>query len=400
MAIISAFAWYRATVNVKKAGRGTLRFSRDADNIVVMVNGEHYDTTTKFHTGANVIAVLASHRGREKAFGYMGTLNNFHSKGLFGPVQLEIGGEKIDVKGWKMRGGAGKIDGDWPSVPAPAADDGFQLRNYLGTWGVENSDVPSFYRATFQTKVVPGRMLRLVTKPLSRGTAWLNGHNLGRYPEKIKAPGMYLPECWLKDGENTLVIFDETGASPDAVKLEIEPAASREVITVSLPCDAGVPLVVPKDEPPVPKVSFATKDNVAFKKPAAASSSEQGNPPDAANDGDADTRWCAGGGGTPQWWRVDLSKPFNLTGCEILWENESRYRYIVEGSPDLKTWTVLSDQRQTRSTSQLQKLAFHAAGVRYVRITVTGLPRQPTTWASICEVKVTAEGKHEGDVTK
>ena len=56
----------------------------------------------------------------------------------------------------------------------------------------------------------------------------------------------------------------------------------------------------------------------------------------------------------------------------------------------MKTWSVLSDQRRTRSTSQDQKLAFHAAGVRYVRITVTGLPRQPVTWASICEVKVTA----------
>ena len=90
----------------------------------------------------------------------------------------------------------------------------------------------------------------MVTKSLSRGTAWLNGHNLGRYPEKIRCPGMYLPECWLKDGENTLVIFDETGASPHDVKLEIEKAASREVITVSEPCDASVPLVVPKDEPP------------------------------------------------------------------------------------------------------------------------------------------------------
>jgi hypothetical protein len=206
---------------------------------------------------------------------------------------------------------------------------------------------------------------------------------------------MYLPECWLKEGENTLVIFDELGASPSEVKLEIEKAASREVIQVSEPCDASVPLVVPKDEPSVPKLTFATKDNVAFKKPAAASSSENDNLPEMANDGDPDTRWCAAGGSTPQWWRVDLQKPYNLTGCEICWENDgARYQYVVEGSADLKTWSVLSDQRRTRSTSQLQKLSFRAAGVRYVRITITGLPRQPASWASISEVKVTAdEGK-------
>ena len=266
-----------------------------------------------------------------------------------------------------------------------------KLRGSLGTWGVD-VDVPVFYRGTFHDKPVPGRVLRLVTKSLSRGTAWLNGHNLGRYPEKIRCPGMYLPECWLKNGENSVIIFDESGAMPnDNVKLEIERAASREVITVSEPCDASVPLVVPKEESQPAKLNFATPDNIAFKKPAAASSSENGNPPEAANDGDSDTRWSAGGGGTPQWWRVDLGKSVNLTDCEILWENEARYRYVVEGSPDLKAWSVLSDQRQTRNASQLQKLAFHARGVRYVRISITGLPRQPTTWASICEVKVTAD---------
>jgi beta-galactosidase len=368
----SAFAWYRATVNLKTAGRGALRFSGKADDIVVFVNGKRCNGEAEFVEGKNQIAVLVSHRGRQKAFSYLGTLNNLNRKGLFGPVQLEIGGETIGVKGWKMRGGAGPIDGEWQAV-------------------VPTGSAPAFYRAIFQDKPVPGRILRLVTRSLSRGTAWLNGHNLGRYPEKIPCPGMYLPECWLKDGENVLVIFDEIGGVHNDVKLEIERAASREVITVSQPCDASEPMVVPRDEPPAPKATFATPDNVAFKKPATASSSEQDNPPEAANDGDADTRWCAAGGGTPQWWRVDLGKPYNLTGCEILWENEARYQYVVEGSSVLRSWSVLCDRRQTRSTSQLQKLAFHATGVRYFRITVTRLPRQPTTWASICEVKVTAD---------
>ena len=131
----SAFAWYRAEVNLKQAAHGTLSFSRYADNIVVLVNGKRYDDKTQFQFGWNEIAVLASHRGRDKAFGYMGTLNEFHRKGLFGPVRLEIGGEKIDVKGWKMRGGVGSIDSDWPAAAASNADDKLEAPRLPGNVG-------------------------------------------------------------------------------------------------------------------------------------------------------------------------------------------------------------------------------------------------------------------------
>ena len=218
---------------------------------------------------------------------------------------------------------------------------------------------------------------------------WLNGHNLGRYPEKIKAPGLYLPECWLKDGENTLVVFDEEGASIAPVKLEVETAASREVIPVSQPCDASTPLVVASLEPKPVDLAAANKGNLAFRKPATASSSERDNKPELANGGDPDSRWCASSGATPQWWQVDLGTPHNLAGCEIAWESEGRrYQYVVEGSVDGRTWSTLADRRQTQERTQVQNVPFTASGVRYVRILVTGLPKQPLTWASICEVKV------------
>jgi beta-galactosidase len=62
---------------------------------------------------------------------------------------------------------------------------------------------------------------------------WVDGHNLGRYPEKIPAPGLYIPECWLKGGENILTIYDEDGASPTQVSVEYELNASHtdEVLT-------------------------------------------------------------------------------------------------------------------------------------------------------------------------
>ena len=220
---------------------------------------------------------------------------------------------------------------------------------------------------------------------------WLNGHNLGRYPEKIKAPGIYLPECWLKEGENTLLVFDEEGAAASPVKLEVETAASREVIRVSDPCDPATPLVVPPEAKPL-DLAAANRGNLAFKRPATASSTEDGNTPGLACDGDADTRWCAAGGSTPQWWQVDLGGPHDLSGCEICWEADGRrYQYLVEGSADGRTWSLLADRRETRDQSQVQNLKFAATAVRYLRVTVTGLPRTPLTWASICEVKVWAK---------
>ena len=409
----SAFAWYRATVNVKTASAAKIHFSGSADDLVVLVNGRRYDPKVPLAAGRNMIAVLASHRGRDKAFGYMGTLDTFARKGLFGPVQLTVGGEKMDVAPWKMRGGAGPIEGNWQpaaTTPTRSVSEGLQARSASEGSGVTHSEVPdrrslagalgfntpgfsvigvpAFYRTTFTAKTVPGRILRATTKGLSRGTMWLNGHNLGRYPEKIKAPGMYLPECWLQDGANTLTVFDEDGAAIDLVRLEVETAASREVIEVSVPCDPSTPLVVPAEAKPA-DIAAANKGNLAFKRPASASSSEGGNTPEMANDGDPDTRWCAASGRLPQWWQVDLGGPHDLAGCEICWESDGRrYQYVVEGSGDGKTWSVLCDRRKTEERSQVQKLRFTAAGVRYVRITVTGTAASPSTWASICEVKV------------
>ena len=80
-------------------------------------------------------------------------------------------------------------------------------------------------------------ILRLVTQSLSAGFVWLNGHNLGRYPQKIPVNGLYLPECWLERGANTLVVFDEEGRRPTQVRVSVEAPASRTVAveTVAAP---------------------------------------------------------------------------------------------------------------------------------------------------------------------
>lgn len=131
--------------------------------------------------------------------------------------------------------------------------------------------------------------------------------------------------------------------------------------------------------------------NLALNQPATASSIENDeHDASQANDGDADTHWCADDEpeGVPDWWMVDLRQPADLSGCQIRWPYDGmHYRYKVEGSADRKQWSLLSDQTQTTVTTQVHDLKFtDAKAARYVKITITGLDDGCSS--SICEVKV------------
>ncbi len=130
--------------------------------------------------------------------------------------------------------------------------------------------------------------------------------------------------------------------------------------------------------------------NLAKGKPATASASQDGHPPEHAVDGKSDSRWCSPNGEPGQWWQVDLEQPQDLTGCEITWEiDNTHYRYKVEGSTDAKTWTMLSDQRKGELAEQTQTLKFDAPGTRFVRVSITGL--EAGKWGSVFEFE--AHGK-------
>jgi glucose/arabinose dehydrogenase/type 1 glutamine amidotransferase/HEAT repeat protein len=128
-------------------------------------------------------------------------------------------------------------------------------------------------------------------------------------------------------------------------------------------------------------------------KPATASSTQSpDHAPGAAVDGDSATRWCADGPSSPQWWQVDLGRPEDLTGVHIVWEQDGvQYLYKVEGSEDGKSWTILSDQTKSVERDQDRTHEFLARGVRYVRVTATGL--KEGAWASIFEVQVYGTNK-------
>ena len=133
---------------------------------------------------------------------------------------------------------------------------------------------------------------------------------------------------------------------------------------------------------------LSVPEDLSHGKLATASSTQSpDHAPAAAVDGDPATRWCADGPSSPQWWQVDLGKAEDLAGIRIVWEQDNvEYRYKVEGSEDGKAWTMLSDQTKSTERDQDRTHEFLARGVRYVRITATGL--KDGAWASIFEVQV------------
>jgi len=232
-----AFAWYRTVVDIPRGGSGTLHL-QGSDEVRVYINGKYVsgdqNVAANFAEGQNTIAVLVSHRGRYKQLAYIGSLEHREDKGLYGHVTLDVQGQHLNLKGWRMRGGLGDTA-------------------QIFRWGDAEAtkDLPVFYRATFTVKP-PGEIgaypiLRVKFAGLGRGTMWINGHNLGQYPEKIDVDGLYVPECWLKDGSNDLMVFDTHGARPSQVQLEVEKEASREVILISEPVDPMTPMVIPPE---------------------------------------------------------------------------------------------------------------------------------------------------------
>ena len=112
-----------------------------------------------------------------------------------------------------------------------------------------------------------------------------------------------------------------------------------------------------------------------------ASSSQEGNPPEAGADGQGDSRWAADGGSVPQWWQLEFPEPKALQGVSIHWRNRTWFSYRLEYSMDGKNWALAVDQRGSREERTLSEYAFKAKA-RFLRVTVDALG---SGWVSFTE---------------
>ncbi len=218
----AGYAWFQTTLPaISSAEAEVAAFSSVDDNGWVYLNGTllatNYGWNVPFEAnltrawipgGPNVLTVLIQ--------------NTENIGGLDSAATLTAYQSQAPLNDWVQHGGPGD----------PNSITGWQaLQDSMSFSG------PQFFKTTFTAPPFEmagaNPMWRVTTSGLSHGSIWVNGHNLGRYPETIPAPGVYIPECWLKPGANanSLVIYDESGNLPVQVQVQPEVPASRDVVT-------------------------------------------------------------------------------------------------------------------------------------------------------------------------
>ncbi len=118
-----------------------------------------------------------------------------------------------------------------------------------------------------------------------------------------------------------------------------------------------------------------------------ASTHQTENPPGAAFDGSADTRWCASGPDYPQWLQADLGKVRRVDGVTLVWENPGdTYECRIEGRSQGGKWRTLADATAAPGIGD-GPVALTHADVRYVRVFVTA-NSSGKRWASLREFQI------------
>jgi len=211
------FGWFTTTLAKPPAGISqiVLSFRSVDENATVFVNGK----AMGHHEGWNRPFSITIHRADtiQQPLQLMIFIENYSNEGgIDRPVRVYYTGEAQPVTGWRMRGGPGNPQ---------------DMHNWKTLTDSTRAGNPYFFRSGFSLPAVavPGAHLiwRVATTGLGHGSVWVNGHNLGRYPEKVPVTGLYIPECWLNTGRNTLVIYDEDGKGPGQVSIWSETAAGR-----------------------------------------------------------------------------------------------------------------------------------------------------------------------------
>lgn len=133
-------------------------------------------------------------------------------KGILGRIEWIVGGSPYPLANWEVFNvpldNAYMQTLKFTSVPpVTAAADAALIQNPKSK--IQNPPGPAFYRARFTTHDVGDTFLDM--RGWTRGMVWVNGRNLGRYWRIGPQQTLYLPGCWLNDGENEIIVLDSAG---------------------------------------------------------------------------------------------------------------------------------------------------------------------------------------------
>lgn len=120
-------------------------------------------------------------------------------KGITEKVELKNGGRTTELKGWKVYNLEDRYE--WYK--------GLKFEPLKSVKDAQGQRVPGCYRATFHVEKPGDTFLNFET--WGKGLVYVNGYGIGRIWEIGPQQTLYVPRCWLKEGENEILIFDIVG---------------------------------------------------------------------------------------------------------------------------------------------------------------------------------------------
>ena len=82
-------------------------------------------------------------------------------------------------------------------------------------------NAPAFYRFDFRLDCVYDTYLDMMG--YGKGAVFVNGHNLGRFWEVGPTTSLYVPHGFLKEGDNTIIVFETEGRYQETLQLVQQP---------------------------------------------------------------------------------------------------------------------------------------------------------------------------------
>lgn len=120
-------------------------------------------------------------------------------KGITEKVELKNGGRTTELKGWKVYNLEDRYEGY----------KGLKFEPLKSVKDAQGQRVPGCYRATFHVEKLGDTFLNFET--WGKGLVYVNGYGIGRIWEIGPQQTLYVPGCWLKEGENEILVFDIVG---------------------------------------------------------------------------------------------------------------------------------------------------------------------------------------------
>ena len=103
--------------------------------------------------------------------------------------------------------------------------DSYQAQKNMKYVALKDQKVPGCYRATFNLKKTGDTFLNLET--WGKGQVYVNGHAIGRFWSIGPQQTLYVPGCWLREGENEIVVLDVAGPAKNETWGQDSPVLDR-----------------------------------------------------------------------------------------------------------------------------------------------------------------------------